>query len=92
MVRRAIIFRQESEEEEGDCAPYWVGAEKGVDDIEDTLWIGGEDGDGRLTTCRTMYFHWIILSWTCQAALGKQEWGREAIVGKSLNQPSFPQT
>ena len=91
-VRRAISLRQESDEGGGECAQYWVGGERGVDEIEDELWTGGEDGDGRLTTYRKNHLHRIILRWTCQAAVGRQEWGREAIVGKSLNQPSSPQT
>ena len=89
MVRRAIISRQESEEEEGDCAPYWVGGEKGVDDIEDTLWIGGEDGDGRLTTCRKNHFHRIILRWTPAMQLweGRNEGGKPLLGKASTSRP-----
>ena len=60
-------MRQEAEEgaeegeEEGegrqvdgieDSVQQWVVVgERGFDDIEDKLWTGGEEGDGRLTIC-----------------------------------------
>ena len=76
-------MRQGEEEGEGrqldgieDC--WVVVGGRGFDEIGDKLGTGGEEEDGRLTIC--------------QAAVGRQEWGREAIVGKSSKQPSFPPT
>ena len=62
-MRRAISLRQEAEEGEGgegrqvdgieDSVQQWVVVgERGFDEIEDKLWTGGEDGDGRLTIWR----------------------------------------
>ena len=76
-----------------DSIQQWVVVgERGFDEIEDKLWTGGEEGDGRLTIWQKIKIKRIIFWVTCQAAVGRQEWGREAIVGKSINQPSFPPT
>ena len=54
--------------------------------------MGGPWSAGEIQITKKISARSCFLFPTCQAALGKQEWGREAIVGKSLNHPSFPRT